>query len=89
MTKSDIIAHMATCAGISKTAAKDALGGYNEAVNLALTESKRIVLPGIGSLTVTDRPARAGRNPRTGAKLLIAAGKKITFKAAKELKDAV
>ncbi len=89
MTKSEIIAHMALGAGITQAQAKEALSAYTDAAHTVLELSKRFVLPNIGILTVTARPARDGRNPRTGEKLKIAAGKKITFKAAKELKDAV
>ncbi len=89
MTKSDIITHMASVAGISKVQAKDALDAYNETVRLALTQSKRMVLPSIGSITVKPRPAREGRNPRTGDKIKIPAGNKFAFSAAKELRESV
>ncbi|MGI4801701.1 MAG: HU family DNA-binding protein [Janthinobacterium lividum] len=46
-------------------------------------------LNGLGVLEVKDRPARTGRNPATGATIQIAAGKKIAFRPAKELKDAI
>jgi hypothetical protein len=38
---------------------------------------------------VKDRPARTGRNPATGAAIQIAASKKVAFRVAKELKEAV
>jgi len=38
---------------------------------------------------VKNRPARMGRNPATGAAIQIQASKKIAFRAAKELKDAI
>ncbi|RYF12012.1 MAG: HU family DNA-binding protein [Deltaproteobacteria bacterium] len=40
-------------------------------------------------LEVKDRAARTGRNPATGATIQIAASKKIAFRPAKELKDAI
>jgi len=46
-------------------------------------------LNGLGVLEVKNRPARTGRNPATGATIQIAAGKKIAFRPAKELKDAI
>jgi DNA-binding protein HU-beta len=42
-----------------------------------------------GSDVTGDRPARMGRNPATGATVQIAARKKVAFRAAKELKEAV
>jgi DNA-binding protein HU-beta len=38
---------------------------------------------------VKDRPARTGRNPGTGETIEIAASKKIAFRVAKELKEAI
>ncbi len=49
----------------------------------------RVRIAGIGILEVKDRPARMGRNPATGAAIEIKASKKIAFRAAKELKDAI
>ncbi len=40
-------------------------------------------------LEVKDRPARFGRNPATGEAIQIAASRKIAFRSAKELKDAI
>jgi hypothetical protein len=48
-----------------------------------------IVSSGLGILEVKDRPARQGRNPATGETIRIAASKKVAFRVAKELKDAV
>jgi DNA-binding protein HU-beta len=42
-----------------------------------------------GILEVKNRPERMGRNPATGEAIKIAASKKIAFRAAKELKEAV
>ena len=47
------------------------------------------LLTGLGLLHVQDRPARMGRNPGTGEAIEIKASKKIAFRAAKELKEAV
>jgi DNA-binding protein HU-beta len=49
----------------------------------------KIRMSGIGILEVKNRQARMGRNPQTGGAIKIAASKKITFRASKELKEAV
>lgn len=54
-----------------------------------LTAGDRVRIGGLGILEVKSRPARAGRNPATGEAIQIAASKKVAFRAAKELKDAV
>ncbi|MFL5287501.1 MAG: HU family DNA-binding protein [Rhodopila sp.] len=59
------------------------------AVTKQLKQGVRIRMSGIGILEVRKRPARMGRNPATGEKIKIKASKKIAFRAAKELKEAV
>jgi DNA-binding protein HU-beta len=54
-----------------------------------LKKGDRIRLPGLGVLVVRKRAARMGRNPATGEPIQIKASKKVAFRAAKELKEAV
>ena len=54
-----------------------------------LKAGDKLRLTGLGILEVKDRPARTGRNPATGETIQIAASKKIAFRPAKELKDAI
>lgn len=54
-----------------------------------LKKGDRIRMAGLGVLVVRKRPARMGRNPATGEQIKIKASKKVAFRAAKELKEAV
>ena len=54
-----------------------------------LKKGDRIRLVGLGVLQVRKRAARMGRNPATGEPIQIKASKKVAFRAAKELKEAV
>ena len=54
-----------------------------------LKNGDKIRLTGLGVLQVRDLPARTGRNPGTGEAIEIKASRKIVFRAAKELKEAV
>jgi DNA-binding protein HU-beta len=54
-----------------------------------LENGAEITLPGIGKLKVTERPARTGRNPSTGAAIEIAAKKVVKFVPAKVLSDSI
>ena len=49
----------------------------------------KVRVAGLGVIEIRDRPARMGRNPATGAPVQIAASRKIVFRAAKDLKEAV
>src|SRR5262249_52347315 len=54
-----------------------------------LKKGDRIRIGGLGILQVRKRAARMGRNPATGEAIKIKASKKVAFRAAKELKEAV
>jgi len=54
-----------------------------------LKKGTRVRLNGLGILQVRKRAARMGRNPATGEAIKIKASKKVAFRAAKELKEAV
>ena len=54
-----------------------------------LKKGNRVRIAGLGILQVKKRAARTGRNPATGETIQIPAKKKIAFRAAKELKEAV
>jgi DNA-binding protein HU-beta len=54
-----------------------------------LKAGERVRIGGLGIIQVKERPARMGRNPATGEAIQIKASRKIAFRAAKELKDAI
>ena len=65
------------------------LGSLVELMVEHLKQGDRLRIGGLGVLEVKDRPARMGRNPATGAAVQIQASKKVAFRAAKELKEAI
>ena len=89
MNKSDLIEAIAQAADISKAAAERALDGTVEAITTSLQKGDMVTLVGFGTFHVSDRKARSGRNPRTGATIEIKASKVPKFRAGKALKDAV
>ncbi|MPR12240.1 HU family DNA-binding protein [Microvirga tunisiensis] len=60
-----------------------------ELIAKSLKKGDKIRLSGLGILQVRKRAARMGRNPQTGEPIKIKASKKIAFRPAKELKEAV
>ncbi len=68
------------------TKAVDAV--FNEIGN-ALNRGDRVEIRGFGAFSVIGKPARVGRNPRTGEPVQIAAKNVVHFKSGKELKEAV
>ncbi len=75
--------------GLPKKQAQSLQTDFVASVTRILKNGDRVRMSGLGIIEVKDRPARMGRNPATGAAVQIAASKKVAFRAAKELKEAV
>lgn len=87
------IKHLAAALAVQhELARKQSQEILNDAVGLVtkhLKKGDRIRIAGLGILQVRKRPARTGRNPATGEPIKIAASKKVAFRAAKDLKEAI
>jgi DNA-binding protein HU-beta len=81
--------HLAEAHALSKKQAHAMMEDMVSFVTTHLKQGDRFQMRGLGILEVKDRPARSGRNPSTGAVMQIAASKKVAFRAAKELKEAI
>ena len=89
MNKSELVKQIAERAGLTQAQATTALQAFETSVIDEMTNGGEVALIGFGTFKVTDRAARTGRNPQTGAEIQIAASKNPTFKAGKALKEAV
>ena len=74
---------------ISKKQAGEVLTDIVDLLTRHLKKGDKIRIGGLGVLQVRKRAARMGRNPATGEQIKIKASKKVTFRAAKELKEAI
>ena len=73
MNKTELIAAVAEKAEISKKDAEKAVKAFTDVVSEELVNGGKIQLVGFGTFEVSERPAREGRNPRTGETMTIAA----------------
>ncbi|MBQ7523023.1 MAG: HU family DNA-binding protein [Oscillospiraceae bacterium] len=89
MNKVELVAAIAEKAELTKKDAEKALNAAIEAVSGALAKKDKVQLVGFGTFETKKRPARTGRNPRTGAEMKFAAKTIPAFKAGKALKDKV
>jgi integration host factor subunit beta len=90
MTKGELIEHVQhQYPDYRPGTVETVLNAVLERVSAALAQGERVELRGFGSFAVRERPARAGRNPRTGAPVRVAAKRVAIFKAAKELSQRV
>lgn len=89
MNKSEFEKYISTKHSITQKEASNMIDMFTSSVMSTLGEGKEVSLVGFGNFSVTDVPARAGRNPRTGEALEIKAYKQPRFKVGQKLKDAV
>lgn len=86
---SKLAAELAEKHEMSKKAAAEFLGAFVELTVKNLKKGHKVRVTGLGIFQVKKRPARMGRNPATGEQIKIKASKKLAFRAAKEVKDAI
>ena len=89
MNKTELIAAMAETSGLSKKDCEAALAAFTCAVETAMKGGDKVQLVGFGTFETKARPARVGRNPRTGEPMTSPACKVPVFKPGKALKDAI
>ncbi len=89
MNKTELVAAMAERTELSKKDTEAALKAFTDVVAEELKKGEKIQLVGFGTFEVSERQARTGRNPQTGAEMTIPASKAPKFKAGKALKDMI
>ena len=89
MNKGELAERLAAQAGMTKDAARGAVDGMCVTISESLANGEEVRIAGFGTFGTRSRPARTGRNPRTGEAVSIAASTLPTFKAGKALRDAV
>ena len=87
MTKAELVKRFKDENGLTAVQAANCIEQLCEVIVNELDRGEKVPLPGIGQLIVKARAARSGRNPRTGAAVEVPAGKRLTLKVSKELKD--
>jgi DNA-binding protein HU-beta len=86
---SKIAAELAEKHEMSKKSVNELLGNFVELTVKNLKKGNKVRITGLGIFQVRKRPARLGRNPLTGEQIKIKASKKLAFRAAKEVKEAI
>lgn len=89
MKKADLIKAVAEASGVNQKNVDAVLTAFTLVTMKSLSQGNEVTIQDIGKLSVKERAARTGRNPATGETIQIVAGRTVTFKAAKALKDAL
>lgn len=87
MNNNDLAESLAGAVGLTKAEARKHVDAVIGLIADAAAKGDEVSLSGFGKFKVKEAPAREGRNPSTGATIQIAASRKLTFSAAKALKD--
>jgi len=87
MNNGELAEKLAASQGLTKVEARKLVDAVFAEVADAAAAGEEIALNGFGKFKVKETPAREGRNPSNGATIAIAASKKLSFSAAKAVKD--
>lgn len=85
MNKTQLVEAVALDANITKVDARKAVDAIIRVTVQSLQAGERLTLTGLGSFSVQQKPARMGRNPRTGAPVKIPPRKAIKFRPTAEI----
>jgi len=89
MKKDDLVRFVSQETGVTQKAAGETIQAVLEGIGSALQQGDSVSLIGFGTFKVVERSARAGRNPRTGETIQIAASRGVKFTAGQGLKQRV
>jgi DNA-binding protein HU-beta len=89
MNKGELVASIAENAGLTQSQAEAALSATLDAIQGALKGGDSVGLVGFGTFSANERPAREGRNPRTGETIQIKAKTVAKFKPGKKLSESL
>ena len=89
ITKAGLTQNIVDGIGLNQREAKDMVEGLFAEITTCLASGEEVKLSGFGNFTLRDKPARPGRNPKTGESKPISARRVVTFHASSKLKDAV
>ena len=87
MTKAELVDHVAATVQLPKNTTDAVITHFLQGIMEALHAGDHVELRGFGSFRLRHRQARAGRNPRTGDTVQIAAKAVPTFAAGKAFQE--
>lgn len=89
LTKAELAECLFDQLGLNKREAKELVDSFFDEIRASLVRGEEVKLSGFGSFQIRDKPARPGRNPKTGEAIPIAARRVVTFNASQKLRQAV
>ena len=88
LTKNDIVSSIHDL-GFTKKKSVEIIESFLEIIKSALEKNEDVLISGFGKFCVKEKKARRGRNPATGADLILRERKVVTFKCSGKLRDKI
>ncbi|UOD49403.1 integration host factor subunit alpha [Orrella daihaiensis] len=89
LTKAELAEALFERVGLNKRESKDIVETFFDEIRQALESGNNVKLSGFGNFQIRDKPARPGRNPKTGEVIPISARRVVTFHSSQKLKLAI
>ncbi|MGH8997854.1 MAG: HU family DNA-binding protein [Acidimicrobiia bacterium] len=89
MNKSQLVEKIAGDTNLGKREVEDIVKAFIDTVQQSVKKGEKVSIPGFGGWSQTQKKARTGRNPRTGAAVKIPASKGVKFTVGATFKDLV
>lgn len=89
LTRADISEAIHDEVGLSRADCANLVETILDHVGTALTDQGQVKISGFGTFLVRGKPARVGRNPKTGIEVPIEPRKVLTFRASQKMRDRI
>lgn len=89
MNKAQLIQKLAEKTRITKTQSEQFLDATLDIIQKSVAKGDEVKLVGFGTFSKLSRKTRTGRNPKTGAPVIILGSKVPRFKPGKDFKDSL
>ena len=89
MNRRDLVKAIAAQTEVDVKTVDAVLKGFTDVTTAVVSKGEPVAITGFAKFSKVERAARMGRNPATGEAIKIKASKKIAFRAAKDLKEAI
>jgi integration host factor subunit alpha len=89
LTKNELTQSVVEGLGLNQREAKEMVEAFFAEISNCLERGEEVKLAGFGNFNLRDKPARPGRNPKTGEENIVTARRVVTFHPSAMLKGAV
>ncbi len=89
LTKARVVAHINKQLGLQKIESAEVFETLLEIIKSTLESGEDILISGFGKFCVNEKNERKGRNPATGADMILKPRRVVTFRCSANLRDKI